>query len=118
MQYAILYHETPGEVGKRGTDEAPGYWAAWTEYMDMIRASGALVGGNALEPPNTATIVRAGTVQDGPFPETREELGGFVIVEAAHLDAAIKIAEGAPCAKPGRGHVEVRPVLMPSVQDA
>ena len=118
MQYAILYHEAPHEVAKRGTHDAPDYWAAWTTYMDMIRESGALLTGNALAPPATATLVRAGVVQDGPFPETKEELGGFVIVEAANLDAAIKITQGAPCAKPGAGHVEVRPVLMPSVQDA
>lgn len=117
MKYALLYFETDDEIAKR-TDpaRADDYWAGWTAYMDMLARSGALQGGNALQPPDTRTLLRKTdgkrTVADGPFAETREELGGFVIVEADNLDSALDLAEGAPCA--ANGYVEVRPVLVPS----
>lgn len=114
MQYMLLYHETPAEIARRAdATEAPAYWASWTAYMTMLGQSGAFRGGNALFPAATATSVTVGSggraIEDGPFPDAREELGGYVIVEAADIDAAIALAEGAPCARAGR--VEIRPVL-------
>lgn len=115
MQYALLYYETPQESAKRGSaSDAEGYWASWTRYMEMLSSSGALQGGHPLEVPHTKTLVRHAdghrVIEDGPFPETHDELGGFVIVDANDLDAAVQLAEQAPCAR--AGHVEVRPVLQ------
>lgn len=114
MEYMLIYFETPAEIARRADPaRAPGYWAAWTAYMSLLRESGAMRSGNALEPAATGTSVTVGgagrVIEDGPFAEAREELGGYVIVDAPDLDAAIRLAEGAPCARAGR--VEVRPVL-------
>ncbi len=120
MRYALLYYETPQEIAKRQDPAAvEAYWAGWTAYMGMIAGLGVMQGGAGLEPPPTGTIVRSGpsgrVVQDGPFAEAREELGGFVIVDVPDLDAALAIAEQAPCAK--AGHVEVRPCLLRPAAD-
>ena len=114
MRYALLYYEKPEEVAKRHDPSAvEAYWAGWTAYMGMIAERGIMQGGAGLEPPPTATRVTSGpggrTVQDGPFAEAREELGGFVIIDVPDLDAALEIAAHAPCAS--AGHVEVRPCL-------
>lgn len=121
MKYALLFFETAEDMGRRTSPEdAPAYWASWTRYMEMLRAEGALQGGNALEPPAATTVVRRTgeetVVEDGPFADAREELGGFTIVEAADLDAAIRLASAAPCARSGR--VEVRPVWGASAESA
>jgi hypothetical protein len=118
MRYALLYFETPAEIAKRGSaEEAPAYWGAWSRYIAML--GDALQNGAALQPPDMATNVRRTggevVIEDGPFADSREELGGFVIVEAANLDEAVKLAEAAPCAEPGAGWVEVRPLVpMPA----
>jgi len=71
----------------------------------------AIVGGNALEPTATATTVRpnSDTVTDGPFAETKEALGGYYLIEAADLDAAIAIAKDVPVFT---GGLEVRPIMV------
>ena len=94
---------------------------SWAEAMKLhgafsaaVEAAGAKVlGGEALERSTTATTVRndwdggsPATVTDGPFVETKEALGGFYIIEASDLDAAIELAKKCPA-----GHVEVRPVM-------
>jgi hypothetical protein len=79
-----------------------------------IRASGQYLAGEALQPVATATTVRVrgGTTQttDGPFAETREQLGGFYLIDAANLDEAIAVAARIPAAR--TGSVEVRPVMV------
>jgi hypothetical protein len=115
MRYAFLFYETPEEIGRRASaEDAPDYWASWTRYMEMLRTEGALQGGNALEPSASATVVRQSggetVIEDGPFADAREELGGFTIIEAANIDVAIRLAGAAPCADAGKGRVEVRPV--------
>ena len=118
MQYVLLYFENPSEIARRGDPaEAPGYWAGWGAYIRMLAESGTQRGGAGLEPSATGTSVSVGAggrvIADGPFPEPREELGGFVILDVPDLDAAIRFAEAAPCA--GAGRVEIRPVLaMPA----
>jgi hypothetical protein len=74
----------------------------------------AIVGGNALQPTPTATSIRHGdnaevSVTDGPFAETKEALGGYYLIEAADLDAAIAIAKQVPAE---HGGVEVRPIMV------
>lgn len=84
-----------------------------TELAHQLKAAGQLVATSPLQPVATATTVRvrAGkkTVHDGPFAETREQLGGFFMVDVANLDDAIAIAGRIPGAR--KGTVEIRPVM-------
>lgn len=116
MQYMLIYRETAAEVGRRDDPAAaPAYWGAWQAYIAALGGAGVIVSGNGLQPPRTATIVRVNAgqrqVQDGPFADTHEHLGGYFIVEVPTLDAALEWAARAPCAS--AGSVEVRPVLPP-----
>jgi hypothetical protein len=116
MQYLLAYHETEAELCRRDDPaQAPQYWGAWHAYIGALRNAGVFVSGAGLEPPDCATQVslRDGqrTIQDGPYAETKEHLGGFVVVEVDGRDAALLWAERSPCV--GAGHVEVRPVLTP-----
>ena len=110
MKVALLFHETDADLARRDADPKP-YWGGWSAYIDAILEAGIMRGGESLEDSSTATTVRAPEgrriVQDGPFADTKERLGGFVIVEVAHLDEALDWAAKAPCAE--RGSVEVRP---------
>ena len=90
-------------------------------FTDDIQKSGHYLGGSALQPTGTATTVRVreGKVSttDGPFAETREQLGGFYLVEARDLNEAIQVASRIPGAR--LGSVEVRPIMeMPPQQEA
>jgi hypothetical protein len=83
------------------------------EYMAIMQAPG-IAGGAQLQPPSTATTVRvhdgATLTTDGPFLETKEALGGYYLLEADDLDAAIELAARIPAARLG-GAVEVRPLV-------
>ena len=91
------------------------YWGAWMSYVEAIRASGVVVSGAGLQPPETATTVRLKGeqrhVQDGPFADTKEQLGGFFVIDVPDLDAALAWAARSPAATDAA--VEVRPVLPP-----
>ena len=92
--------------------EARKRFAEYAEFTDAIRTSGHYVGCNRLQPSNTAVTVRVrdGKVltTDGPFVETKEQLGGYYLIEARDMDEAVHIASRIPA---GRiGSVEVRPV--------
>ncbi len=88
---------------------------AWFKYTADLRSSGLLLAGEALQPTPTATTVRAGNpaalATDGPFAETKEQLGGFYMVEAADLDDAIEWAGKMPHITHG-GTVEIRPIMV------
>ena len=114
MQYVLFYNETATEVGKRkDPQEAETYWGGWNAYMAAMSAAGIMMGGNGLQPPETGTVLRIanGTrhVQDGPFADTKEALGGYLVIDVADLDTALEWAARAPCAS--AGSVEIRPVL-------
>jgi hypothetical protein len=97
---------------------SPGDGAAFTNeaiaYDESLAARGLFVDANALQSTDQAKTVRVRdgetSVTDGPFAETREVLGGYVLVEATDMDAALKAAAGIPLAR--YGSVEVRPVLQ------
>lgn len=115
MEYMLVYKELQATFDLRNDPaKAPEYWGAWGAYIGSMAAAGVTRGGNALQPPHTATIVsvRDGQrqVQDGPYAETREHLGGYMILEVPSLDEALDWAARAPCATMG-GSTEVRPVL-------
>jgi hypothetical protein len=121
MQFMLIFKETTAEVARRDDPAAaPAYWGAWEAYVGALYGSGIVVSGNALQPPRTAAHVRVAggkrQVQDGPFADTHEHLGGYFIVETASLDDALAWAARAPCAS--AGSVEVRPVLPPPAKAA
>lgn len=88
------------------------HFQEYAEFTDNLRNSGHFIGGNRLKPVETATTVRVrnGKVQvtDGPFAETKEQLGGYYLIEAADLNDAIHIAADIPGAR--YGSVEIRPI--------
>jgi hypothetical protein len=107
-QYLVLIYEDESGFA----DEAAGQevHAAHTAFFEQHGA--AIAGGNALEPAATATTIRGNgsggsIVTDGPFAETKEVLGGYYLIEAPDLDAALEIAKAVPAKF---GGVEVRPI--------
>lgn len=119
MHYMLLFNETADELAKR-EDPAHGeaYWGGWSAYMGAIAQSGAMVSGNGLQGPEASTTIRVENgrrqIVDGPFADTKEILGGYVILAVADLDAALEWAARAPCV--AAGSVEVRPVLPSSAR--
>jgi hypothetical protein len=114
MQYALLFYETDQQFTSRDQGgEQQTYWGAWKAYIDEIGASGIVRGGEGLLAPAAATSLRIrdgqNHVQDGPFANAKEQLGGFFVIEVADIDAALAWAAKAPCAP--FGGVEVRPTL-------
>lgn len=92
--------------------DAARHYEEYAEFIDDIRRSGHFVGANRLKPADTATTLRVRngrvTVTDGPFVETKEQLGGYFIIEAGDLDEAVAVASRIPGAR--IGCVEVRPI--------
>ena len=113
MQYLCLIYEDEKEWEKRPPAESAEIMDEFFAYTDSIRKSGHYAGGNALRPTRTATTVRVrrGRVAttDGPFAETKEQLGGYYLLNARDLNEAIQLAARIPGAR--FGCVEVRPVM-------
>ncbi|MFC0634161.1 YciI family protein [Brevundimonas balnearis] len=115
MQYALLIYENEAESYPDG--EAGQAWqdilAAHFAFGGELAQSGAMRGGAGLKSSQLATTVKVTpegrTVHDGPFAETREQLGGLYMIEVPDLDAAIAWAKKLPIAK--RGSIEIRPLL-------
>ena len=112
MQYALLIYEDESFYGPGKDGEAIQKVVA--RHMDFSRGLGATrIGGAGLKATSSATTVRTAggkqTLHDGPFAETKEQLGGLYLVEAPDLDAAIAIAKRVPLARDGA--IEVRPLL-------
>ena len=110
MKYALLIYDRPDPWEGLSDDERH---SVYGEYFAISQAPG-IVGGAQLQPVETATTVRAANGQtlttDGPFADTKEVFGGYYVLEAHDLDAAIEIAARIPAARMG-GSVEVRPVV-------
>ena len=112
MRYMIMNYVRPrdrtGATGPESDVDDP----AWGAYTRALQEAGVMVGGAVLHPAGTATTVRLRggrrDVQDGPYADTKEELGGYYLVEVADLDAALEWAARNPAA--AAGAVEVRPV--------
>ena len=113
MKYLCLIYENEGAFAAMPKDEMGKMFGEYHAFTSEVKASGQYLGGEALQPTAAATTVRVrgGKVQttDGPFAETKEQLGGFYLVEARDLNEAIQIAGRIPGAR--YGSVEVRPVL-------
>lgn len=108
MRYLILIYDNEATAPQ---DEAE--LGKWFDYTNRLRESGCYLGGEALQPTSTATTVRKQgdkvLTTDGPFAETKEQLGGFYMVECKDLDEALKWAAEIPSVH--RGSVEVRPIM-------
>lgn len=116
MHYMLLFAENQAKFDERNDPEKAGaYWGAWNAYIGAMSEAGVIVRGDGLHAPHTATTVRLKDgkrhVQDGPFADAKEQLGGYLVIDVADLDAAIEWAAKAPAAE--YGSVEVRPVLPP-----
>ncbi|WP_077340504.1 YciI family protein [Pseudocolwellia agarivorans] len=114
MKYLCLIFEAETLAEKRDEKANQALFAEYDEFTKEIEASGNHIGGEALLPTDTATTIRVRNgetlLTDGPFAETKEQLGGYYLIEAASLDEAIEIASRIPSAKDGC--VEVRPVML------
>ncbi len=112
MQYMLLIYGNEAEQAGRAQEESKRIYGEYGEFTKAIVASGHFKAGDALQPTSTATTVRVRDgkqlVTDGPFAETREQLGGYYLVEAKDLDEARAIAARIPGAR--FGSIEVRPV--------
>ncbi|MFT6291295.1 MAG: hypothetical protein ACJAR2_001897 [Ilumatobacter sp.] len=117
MKYALLLYDTPGNSTEFGTPEMNTEMQQWFAFTNELEAAGKHLGGDALNPVETATTVRVRdgktVTADGPFAETKETLGGFYLIEADNLDDAIEWASKIPSAP--YGSVEIRPIMeLPS----
>ena len=111
MRYALLIYVEPPPV-EPTPEEAQAVMDAYNAFTKEAVDADVMRGGEALEDAKTATTVRVRDgqtiVTDGPFAETKEEFGGYYLIDAPNLDEAIKWAAKIPGAK--RGSIEVRPV--------
>jgi hypothetical protein len=115
MQFMLIFNENAAEYGRRDDPADAAYWGAWNAYVMAMFASGCAKNGHGLLHPRNGTRLRLEggkrQLQDGPFADTREHIGGYFVVDVPSLDEALEWAARAPCAS--AGSVEVRPVLPP-----
>ncbi|HET9249600.1 MAG TPA: YciI family protein [Actinomycetota bacterium] len=114
MQYLLLIYGDEQAWESMMPEEQGEAMQGWTDYTQWLKDTGLYLGGDALAPTTAATTVRVRDGQtlttDGPFAETKEQLGGYYLIEAANLDDAI--AAAARCPGAFGGTMEVRPVVM------
>lgn len=120
MQYLLLIYQAEAATQNRSEAEARAMFTEYGQFTQAIKDSGQYKGGNALQPVTTATTVQVRDgktlATDGPFAETREQLGGYYLIDAAHLDDAIAVAARIPAAR--NGSIEIRPVWAVSAAPA
>jgi hypothetical protein len=113
MKYMMLIYDNEQGWGEMSEAEQQQMLKEYGKFTEDLAASGRLVAGSQLAPSSTATSVRVRDgkrlLTDGPFAETREQLGGYYVVEAGNLDEAIGIAERIPSSR--FGTIEVRPLV-------
>jgi hypothetical protein len=113
MKYMLLIHDDEKVWDGMSDAERQQIYGEYGQFGEQIRKSGHYVNGAQLQPTSTATSVRLREgkrlVTDGPFAETREQLGGYYLIEAKNLDEAIGIAARIPSAR--LGTIEVRPLV-------
>jgi hypothetical protein len=113
MKYLCLIYENEQDWASLSEDQGNAILQEYHAFTDAYRKSGHVLAGDALQPTQTATTVRVRngklSTTDGPFAETREQLGGYYLVEAKDLNEAIQIAAKIPAAR--NGSIEVRPIM-------
>ena len=118
MQYMLLIYtdeqRNAAAMEKKSEAERNAYMGAWFGYTEALKTAGVLISGDALQPTSTATTVRERggekITTDGPFAETKEQLGGYYLLDCKDLDEALGWAAKCPGVK--EGSVEVRPVMV------
>jgi hypothetical protein len=112
MQYLLLIYDNEKEFDSLPPAKQESVLGEYFKFTTWIKSSGHYVGSNRLKPVGDATTVRVRngktTTTDGPFAETREQLGGYYLVEAKNLDEALQVAARIPSAQ--FGSIEVRPI--------
>jgi hypothetical protein len=125
MKYLLLIYGDEAAMEASMAGMTPEQQAAqtkvWFDYGDWLAEKGWLVAGDALQATSTATVVRAPdgkpVITDGPFAETKEQLGGYYLVDVANVDEAIEA--GARCPGATFGTIELRPIQeFPAQQQA
>ncbi len=114
MQYLLLIYDAETQWAKMSQAEQGKMYEEYMQFTSDIKAKGNHLAGHQLQPIATATTVRVRNgkrlTTDGPFAETKEQLGGFYMIEAKNLDEAIEIASRIPSARVGS--IEVRPIVV------
>jgi hypothetical protein len=112
MRYLLLIYGDESTYGSMSEADVQADMQKWWEYDAAIKSAGASSSGEALQPTATATTVRddngSPLVTDGPFAETREQLGGYYVLDVENLDEAIKWAHRCPGIE--YGTIELRPI--------
>ena len=112
-KYVALIYGDETQFAHATPEDGARMMKAYDEYTEALRASGLFEAGEGLQPTNTATTVRVNngevSTTDGPFAETKEQLGGFYVLNCKDLDEAIEWAAKIPGAR--GGSIEVRPVI-------
>lgn len=119
MQYALLIHESESVWDSYSEAQQGKIMAGYGSFSEHLQKNQQMLGGERLQPSHTATTVRVRdgkvALTDGPFTETKEQLGGFYLIEAKDLDEATRLAAMIPTAE--AGSVEVRPIWTMSDTD-
>jgi hypothetical protein len=114
MHYMMLHYVPPSDYADADAIRAAADGDIWGAYTRALIEAGVFVSGNALHPADMATTLRvrgtARDIQDGPYADSKEQFGGYYIIDAPDLDTALHWAALNPAAS--RGAVEVRPVIM------
>jgi hypothetical protein len=114
MQYMLLIYGDEGGWSGLSDEDRGQYMEDYRSFTEELQSSGAMVAGDALQPTTNATTVRVRgddqLVTDGPFAETKEQLGGYYLIEAGSLDEATQWAAKLPGSR--HGSVEIRPVMV------
>ncbi len=112
MEYLLMICTDEKDDASFTPDEQAAHYGKYGVFMEEMTARGALLGGKRLRPTTTATTVQvrdgATMTTDGPFAETKEQVGGYYLIDCKDLDEAIEIASKIPDAQ--RGAIEVRPI--------
>ncbi len=113
MRYLMLIYGNEASAATASHAEQQAEMDAYNEFTRIVREQGALLAGEALHPTSSATTVRVRNhkvlATDGPFAETKEQLGGFYMFQCANLDEAIELAAKIPGAN--NGSIEIRPIV-------
>ncbi|MGE0444692.1 MAG: YciI family protein [Vicinamibacterales bacterium] len=113
MKYLCLIYDEEAKLSAMSEQELGALMAEYGAFTEEIRKSGHFIAGHELQPTQTATTVRLRggrlSTTDGPFAETKEQLGGYYLIEALDLNEALQVASRIPSAR--IGSIEVRPVV-------
>jgi hypothetical protein len=114
MKYLCLIYDEEKKMAAMSKSEGDAFMGEYGVFTEAVKTSGHYVGGNPLQPVHTATTIRVRngklSTTDGPFAETKEQLGGYYLIEANDLNDAIQVASRVPSAK--TGSIEVRPIMV------